>query len=43
MREFLFLLAMLVASPAHAYADFEIWLAGFREEAAAQGLSLIHI
>ncbi|MHB1186076.1 lytic murein transglycosylase [Thiobacillus sp.] len=39
MREFLFLLAMLVASPAHAYADFEIWLAAFREEAAAQGIS----
>lgn len=33
------LLALLVASPAHACADFEIWLAGFREEAAAQGIS----
>jgi len=39
MRKLIFLLALLAVSPAHAYADFEIWLAGFREEAAAQGIS----
>ncbi|MHB1143451.1 MAG: lytic murein transglycosylase [Thiobacillus sp.] len=39
MRELFFLLALLAASPAHAYADFEIWLAAFRDEAAAQGIS----
>ena len=39
MRKLFFLLALLAASHAHAYADFETWLAGFREEAAAQGIS----
>lgn len=39
MRKLFFLLSLLVASPAHAYADFEVWLAGFRQEAEAQGIS----
>ncbi|MGB9130498.1 MAG: lytic murein transglycosylase [Thiobacillus sp.] len=34
-----FLIALLAVPPAHAGADFETWLAGFREEAAAQGIS----
>ncbi len=33
------LFALLAVSPAHAYADFETWLADFRTEAAAQGIS----
>ena len=33
------LLACLLATPVHASADFETWLAGFRAEAAAQGIS----
>jgi membrane-bound lytic murein transglycosylase B len=38
LRLFL-LLASLTVLPAHAAGDFETWLAGFREEAAAQGIS----
>ncbi|WP_324779877.1 lytic murein transglycosylase [Thiobacillus sedimenti] len=33
------LLAALAASPAHAQGDFGSWLAGFRQEAAEQGIS----
>ena len=39
MRKLVFLLALLTVSPAHGYADFEIWLEAFRQEAAAEGIS----
>ena len=39
MRKFFFLLALLAGSPAYANADFDSWLAAFREEATAQGIS----
>ncbi|MCL5059458.1 MAG: lytic murein transglycosylase [Candidatus Thermoplasmatota archaeon] len=39
MREFFFLLALLTASPVHAQSDFDNWLAAFRQDAAAQGIS----
>ena len=42
MRKLFFLLALLAllaVSPVHAGADFETWLAAFREDAAAQGIS----
>jgi membrane-bound lytic murein transglycosylase B len=39
MVKLFLLLALLAVSPAHASTDFETWLAGFREEAAAEGIS----
>jgi membrane-bound lytic murein transglycosylase B len=39
MRKFFFLLAVLAAFPAHAQTAFDDWLAAFRKEAAAQGIS----
>ena len=39
MRKFFFLLAVLVAFPVHAQTGFDSWLAAFRQEAAAQGIS----
>lgn len=39
MLKFLFLLAMLATFPAHAQTGFDDWLAAFRQEAAAQGIS----
>lgn len=40
MRSVLFLLAALAAAPVHAERDFDGWLADFRKEAAAQGISV---
>jgi membrane-bound lytic murein transglycosylase B len=39
MRKFFFLLALWIAAPAHAQSDFNTWLAAFRQDAAAQGIS----
>ncbi|MHB1435951.1 MAG: lytic murein transglycosylase [Thiobacillus sp.] len=39
MRKFFFLLAVLAMFPAHAQTGFDDWLAAFREEAAALGIS----
>ena len=39
MLKFLFLLAVLATFPAHAQTGFDDWLAAFRQEAAAQGIS----
>ena len=39
MRKLILLLAMLAALPAHAQSGFDSWLATFRQEAAAQGIS----
>jgi membrane-bound lytic murein transglycosylase B len=39
MRKFFFLLALLAATPAFAQTDFATWLADFRRDAAAQGIS----
>jgi membrane-bound lytic murein transglycosylase B len=39
MRKLLFLLAALAALPVHAEGDFAGWLASFRQDAAAQGIS----
>lgn len=39
MRRLLVLLGMLAALSAHAQPSFDDWLAGFRQEAAAQGIS----
>jgi membrane-bound lytic murein transglycosylase B len=39
MHKFLFLLAVLATFPAHAQTGFDDWLAAFRQEAAAQGIS----
>ncbi|MBW8305483.1 MAG: lytic murein transglycosylase [Thiobacillus sp.] len=39
MHKFLFLLAVLATFPAHAQTSFDDWLAAFRQEAAAQGIS----
>lgn len=39
MLKFLFLLALLATFPAHAQSGFDDWLAAFRLEAAAQGIS----
>lgn len=40
MVKLFLLLALLAVSPAHASTDFETWLAGFREEATAEGISV---
>jgi len=39
MRKLLFLLSLLVPVCAHAQSAFDCWLADFRQEAAAQGIS----
>jgi membrane-bound lytic murein transglycosylase B len=39
MRKFFLLLALLAAAPVHAQVAFDDWLAAFRQEAAAQGIS----
>ena len=39
MRKVFLLLALLAAFPVHAGTDFESWLAAFRQDAAAQGIS----
>jgi membrane-bound lytic murein transglycosylase B len=39
MRKLFLLLAVLAVSPAHAQSDFDSWLAAFRQDAAAQGIS----
>jgi membrane-bound lytic murein transglycosylase B len=39
MRKVFLLLALLAAFPVHANTDFESWLAAFRQDAAAQGIS----
>lgn len=39
MRKFFYLIAALAAFPVHAQTPFESWLAEFRQEAAAQGIS----
>ncbi len=39
MLKFFFLLAVLATFPAHAQTSFDDWLAAFRQEAAAQGIS----
>ena len=39
MRKLFLLLAALAAFPAHAQTGFETWLAAFRQDAAAQGIS----
>ena len=39
MRKLFVLLAALAAFPAHAQSGFDNWLAAFRQEAAAQGIS----
>lgn len=39
MLKFLFLLAVLATFSAHAQTGFDDWLAAFRQEAAAQGIS----
>ncbi|OHE60573.1 MAG: lytic murein transglycosylase [Thiobacillus sp. GWE1_62_9] len=40
MRSVLFLLTALAMAPVHAESDFDTWLADFRKEAAAQGISV---
>ncbi|MBW8330145.1 MAG: lytic murein transglycosylase [Thiobacillus sp.] len=40
MRSVLFLLAALAMASVHAESDFDSWLADFRKEAAAQGISV---
>jgi len=39
MRKWVLLLALWAAAPAHAQGDFDRWLADFRRDAAAQGIS----
>ena len=39
MRKLFVLLAALAVFPAHAQSGFDVWLAAFRQEAAAQGIS----
>lgn len=39
MRKLFFLLALWAAAPAHAQTDFNTWLAAFRQDAAAHGIS----
>ena len=39
MRKWFFLLAALTTSAVHAQSDFDSWLADFRQEAAAKGIS----
>ena len=39
MRKIFLLLAVLTTLPAYASADFDSWLAAFRQDAAAQGIS----
>ena len=39
MRKLFLLLAALTVFPAHAQSGFDAWLAAFRQEAAAQGIS----
>ncbi|MDP1925813.1 MAG: lytic murein transglycosylase [Thiobacillus sp.] len=39
MRKFFFLIALWVSAPAFAQSDFDSWLAAFRQDAAAQGIS----
>lgn len=39
MRKLFFLLALWAAAPAHAQTDFNSWLAAFRQDAAAHGIS----
>jgi len=39
MRNLLLLLSVLVSVSAHAQSDFDSWLADFRQQAAAQGIS----
>ena len=39
MRSLLVLLAMLAASAVHAQGDFDSWLASFRQDAQAQGIT----
>lgn len=39
MRKYFYLIAALAAFPVHAQSAFESWLAAFRQEAAAQGIS----
>ena len=39
MRKYVYLIAALAAFPVHAQTAFESWLAEFRQEAAAQGIS----
>ncbi|MGV8992347.1 MAG: lytic murein transglycosylase [Thiobacillus sp.] len=39
MRKLFLLLAALTVFPAHAQSGFDMWLAAFREEASAQGIS----
>ena len=39
MRKLLLLLAALAVFPTHAQSDFDHWLAAFRQNAAAQGIS----
>ncbi|MDP1928776.1 MAG: lytic murein transglycosylase [Thiobacillus sp.] len=39
MRKLFFLLALWVATPAYSQSDFASWLAAFRQDAAAQGIS----
>lgn len=39
MRKLFFLLALWTAAPTHAQTDFNSWLAAFRQDAAAQGIS----
>ena len=39
MRKLFVLLAALAVFPAHAQSGFDVWLAAFRQEAAAQGVS----
>lgn len=39
MRKVCYLLAALVAFPVHAQTAFDNWMAGFRQEALAQGIS----
>jgi len=41
MRKFFLLLAVLAAVPAYAQSSFDSWLAAFRLEAAAQGISAV--
>jgi membrane-bound lytic murein transglycosylase B len=39
MRKVFFLLAVLATFPVHAEGDFDSWLAAFRQDAGAQGIS----
>ncbi|OZA12941.1 MAG: lytic murein transglycosylase, partial [Hydrogenophilales bacterium 17-62-8] len=39
MRKLFFLLAIWATAPAFAQSDFDSWLAAFRQDAAAQGIS----